>query len=81
MKVTKREIRLAQRNGKTNELYGQEVNRLIRERYGLSEELALLRKRDEEPEEFAAYNEYAEQCKVIARQNIYGIEVQDDESI
>lgn len=44
--------------------YNEEVNSMIRERYSLSEELAILRQRDSKPDEFAAYNEYAEYCKV-----------------
>ena len=43
--------------------YNEEVNSMIRQRYSLSEELAILRQRDTKPEEFAVYNEYAEQCK------------------
>lgn len=43
--------------------YNEEVNSMIRQRYSLSEELAILRQRDVKPEEFAAYNEYAEKCK------------------
>ena len=40
-----------------------EIERLIRKRYTISDELALLRQRDEKPEEFAAFNDYAEACK------------------
>ena len=47
--------------------YNDRVNALIRERYSLSEELAVLRQRDAKPDEFAAYNAYAEQCKAYAR--------------
>lgn len=48
--------------------YAAEVERRIRLRYTIGEELALLRQRDEKPEEFAAYNAYAEECKRIARE-------------
>ena len=47
--------------------YARRVEAMIRERYTLSDELALLRQRDTKPGEFAAYNDYAEQCKVRAR--------------
>lgn len=70
--MTEIEKKLAELNGKTAEMYGQEVNRLLRERYTLSEELAILRKRDEEPEEFAAYNAFAEECKKVAHTIVYG---------
>lgn len=43
--------------------YNEEVNSMIRQRYSLSEELAILRQRDTKPGEFAVYNEYAEECK------------------
>ncbi len=43
--------------------YGETVNGLIRRKYTLSEELAILRQRDTKPEEFEAYNAYAESCK------------------
>ncbi len=43
--------------------YGETVNGLIRRKYTLSEELAILRQRDTKSEEFEAYNAYAESCK------------------
>ncbi len=51
----------------TQERYEQRVEQLIRARYSLSAELAILRQRDSKPEEFAAYNAYAEQCKATAK--------------
>lgn len=47
--------------------YGETVNGLIRRKYTLSEELAILRQRDTKAEEFEAYNAYAEFCKEEAR--------------
>lgn len=47
--------------------YGETVNGLIRRKYTLSEELAILRQRDTKSEEFEAYNAYAEFCKEEAR--------------
>lgn len=47
--------------------YGETVNGLIRRKYTLSEELAILRQRDTKAEEFEAYNAYAESCKGEAR--------------
>jgi hypothetical protein len=43
------------------------VERYLRERYTLSAELAILRQRDSKPDEFAAYNAYAEECKARAK--------------
>lgn len=48
--------------------YGERVDSLIRERYSLSEELAILRQKDEKPEEYEAYYNYAEECKAKARE-------------
>ena len=61
--LTKRQIRLAKKNGTIDRIYADAVNALIRRKYTLSDELAILRKRDENPEEFSTYNSYAEQCK------------------
>jgi hypothetical protein len=48
------------------------VECLIRKKYSLSEELAILRQRDEKLTEFAEYNSYAEECKAKAKE-ILGI--------
>lgn len=51
----------------TQAAYENYVNALIREKYTLSQELAILRQRDSKPEEYAAYNAYCEQCKAQAK--------------
>lgn len=48
--------------------YGDAVNAEIRKRYSESEEFALLRQKDEKPEEYAAYFGYCEQCKQYVRE-------------
>lgn len=50
--------------------YEQRVQQSIRERYSVDEELAILRQRDTKPDEFAAYFEYAEQCKAQAKKQM-----------
>lgn len=50
--------------------YEEKVVYLIRERYDLNAELAILRQRDSKPEEFAEYNEYCEKCKIKAKQEV-----------
>ena len=50
--------------------YGQRVQQSIRERYSVDDELAILRQRDTKPDEFAAYYEYAEQCKAQAKKQM-----------
>lgn len=47
--------------------YHSRVEELMRARYSLSDELALMRQRDTKPAEFAAYFDYAEQCKQQAK--------------
>jgi hypothetical protein len=60
-------LRLAVKNGTLSSLYAAEVTRRIRTRYSVSDELAILRKRDTSPEEFSAFNAFAEACKEEAR--------------
>ena len=52
--------------------YDEAVNEKIRERYSVSQEFAILRQKDEKPEEYASYYAYCEECKafVKAKKNI-----------
>jgi hypothetical protein len=43
--------------------YEEAVNTEIRKRYSESQEFAILRQKDEKPEEYAEYYDYCEQCK------------------
>lgn len=52
--------------------YGELVEQLIRKKYSLSAELAILRQQNTKYVEFYEYNEYAEQCKAKAKE-ILGI--------
>ena len=47
--------------------YKAAVERLIRERYTVADELGILRQRDTKPEEYAEYYAYAEACKEEAK--------------
>ena len=47
--------------------YEEAVDMKIREKYSLSQELAILRQRDEKPEEYAAYFAYCEECKAFVK--------------
>jgi len=62
--MTKLEI-LAEKNGVS--LYAEKVNALIRNRYSVSDELAIQRQRDTKPDEFQAYYDYVEECKQTAK--------------
>lgn len=48
--------------------YAEVVNEKIRERYSISDEFAILRQKDEKPEEYAAYFAYCEECKAFVKQ-------------
>jgi hypothetical protein len=53
------------REPKTYEkVYDLLVEKKIREKYSISDELAFLRQKDAKPYEFMIYNEYVEQCKL-----------------
>lgn len=52
----------------TRHEYEEKASELIRERYSLNEELAILRQRDVKMEEYAEYNAYAEECKELAKE-------------
>lgn len=44
------------------------IEKLIRRKYSLSDELAIQRQRDTKPEEFKEYFDYVETCKIEAKQ-------------
>ena len=47
--------------------YDNAVNAEIRKRYTESQEFAILRQRDEKPEEYAEYYSYCEDCKAFVK--------------
>ena len=53
-----------------NYTYEELVEMFIRERYSVSDELALLRQRDVKKEEFDAYFAFCEECKARAKEII-----------
>ena len=52
--------------------YEDRVVELLRKKYSLNQELATLRQRYAQPEEYQAYHDYAEQCKATAKAEILG---------
>lgn len=50
-----------------NVSYDDAVNNEIRKRYTESQEFAILRQKDEKPEEYAAYFAYCEECKSFVK--------------
>ena len=55
-----------------DKLYANLVSKLIREKYSVDDEMAILRQRDTKPEEYADYNAFCEECKAKAKGEIYG---------
>lgn len=54
---------IAERHGQLERVKSLAIENRIREKYSISDELAILRQRDTKPEEFAEYNAFAEQAK------------------
>ena len=55
-----------------DKLYSSLVSKLIRERYSVDDEMAILRQKETKPEEWKEYNSYCEDCKAKAKEEIYG---------
>ena len=55
-----------------DEQYKWKVVELINQKYDSNDEIAILRQKDLKPLEFAEYNQYCEDCKAQAREEIYG---------
>ena len=47
--------------------YDEAVNAEIRKRYSESQEFAILRQKEEKPEEYAEYFAYCEECKAFVK--------------
>ena len=47
--------------------YEERVEQLIREKYSVSQELAIQRQRETKPEEFEEYFDYCEECKTKSK--------------
>ena len=61
---------LAAKNGDTDPLRDYIIECKIRKKYTASQELGILRKRDEKPQKFAEYNAYVDSCIAEADQEI-----------
>lgn len=74
------ELELAKRNGTEERLKRRLVDARICERYPISEQIALLRQREEKPEEYAAFYAYAEACKAEVKallENPYALRAEE----
>lgn len=66
--MDERDIKLSKANGTLDKLYGQEVEKRIRKRYTLNDELAIQRQRNTKKAEFNEYNAYCEECKAQVKE-------------
>ena len=62
----------ARKQKQDNNEYENKIVALIRKKYNINQELAILRQRDAKPQEFAEYNEYVEQCKKQVKNELLG---------
>ena len=68
-------IAVAIKNNRIDKTYEELVITLIRQKYSINEELAILRQRDSKPQEFAEYNQFVENIKTQLKAKIN--EIQD----
>ena len=61
--VNAHEIELARKNGTLDRIKNRLIDERISRRYPYSAQIALLRQKDEKPEEYAEFYAYAEACK------------------
>lgn len=66
--------KLVLKNISKDKLYANLVSKLIRERYSVDDEMAILRQKETKPEEWQEYNAFCEDCKAKAKEEIYGKE-------
>ena len=59
------------KNISKDKLYANLVSKLIRERYSVDDEMAIVRQKETKPEEWETYNTFCEECKARARKEIY----------
>ena len=60
----------ARKNVQAQREYEGNIVALIRKKYTIDQELAILRQRDTKPEEFEEYNAYVEECKAFIKENV-----------
>lgn len=65
------------RNRVNARTYEQKVSCLIREKYSQDAEFAILRQKEDKPEEFAEYNNYCEECKSKVKNGTFDNEVEE----
>ena len=69
--VSVEDVEAAKAEAARADAYAARVEELIRQKYSVGAELAILRQRDTKPDEFAEYDAYAERCKAQAKAEIW----------
>jgi hypothetical protein len=69
------DVELAKKNREVDpdsweQLYEDLIERKIRLKYSVNQELAILRQRDKKPKEFKAYDTYVEACKTAVKEEM-----------
>ena len=64
------ENRIVEKNYWLSVLYDDAVDAEIRKKYSVSQEFAILRQREEKPEEYEEYFNYCEACKLFVKSKI-----------
>lgn len=67
IKAMEEQNRLSDLEYWTNVNYEEAVNNEIRKKYSVSQEFAILRQKDEKPEEYQEYYNYCEECKAYVK--------------
>lgn len=73
IKAMEEQNNLAEKEYWTNVDYEEAVNNEIRKKYSVSQEFAILRQKDEKPEEYKEYYNYCEKCKTYVKTKKQGI--------
>ena len=69
-RVTAGEIELAKANDTVEELRHRMIESMIAEQYSVGEQIAILRQREQKPEEFDRFDRHAEMCKEMVKRYI-----------
>lgn len=73
IKALEEQNNLAEKEYWTNVNYEEAVNNEIRKKYSVSQEFAILRQKEEKPEEYQEYYNYCEKCKTYVKTKKQGI--------
>lgn len=73
MKYTDRQIKLAYKNGVIETIKNTMIEAEIAKKYSMGAQVAILRQGETKPEEFAAFNAYAEECKAKIKEYLSSV--------